>query len=194
MVGGEQGQSKLKKSAQDRQGFKDISSNDIIDRIIKSDCNNFKWHRQCYCWFTHKDKIKRLEKNYQKIEGTNCPRDLHSQFNHFYFYLGLFCRDEKSPKITHNVERIKTSEKILRFKTFDKKLCVALAECSDLISSGVKYHLNCYAIFLKKANKSQPSSDCFRLVESGADKLSKEESRYHIIRGLVQVLRSLFRK
>ena len=63
----EQGVNKLISAAQERKSYKDISSQDIIDRILNRS-SIFKWHRPCYSWFTHKEKIKRLQKSFIDVQ------------------------------------------------------------------------------------------------------------------------------
>ena len=68
----------------------------------------------------------------------------------------MFCQTDESKLTLNNVQTLQTSNKILGIAAsgIDKEiLSCKLGRVHDLVAAEGKYHLRCYASFLRKAKK-----------------------------------------
>lgn len=85
--------------------------------------------------------------------------------------LCIFCQ-ERSSKQTYLVATFEVSDKILQGAQTDPVMRCRLAGVSDLVAAHVRYHLQCYVQFNRKASKSSTSTaqtsrdTCFEKVAS----------------------------
>ena len=77
----------------------------------------------------------------------------------------MFCQTDDSKLTLNNVQTLQTSNKILGIAAsgIDEEISCKLGGVHDLVAAEGKYHLKCYASFLRKAKKhstiSQESND-----------------------------------
>ena len=77
----------------------------------------------------------------------------------------MFCQTDESKLTLNNVQTLQTSNKILGIAAsgIDEEISCKLGGVHDLVAAEGKYHLKCYASFLRKAKKhstiSQESND-----------------------------------
>ena len=65
----------------------------------------------------------------------------------------IFCQTDLKTVTLNQVQTFETSDKILKNAKFDKEVSCRLAGIRDLIAAEGKYHLKCYARFLKNMQK-----------------------------------------
>lgn len=67
----------------------------------------------------------------------------------------MFCQTDESKLTLNNVQTLQTSNKILGIAAsgIDEEISCKLGGVHDLVAAEGKYHLKCYAIFLRKAKK-----------------------------------------
>ena len=65
----------------------------------------------------------------------------------------IFCQTDLKTVALNQVQTFETSDKILKNASFDKEVSCRLAGVSDLIAAEGKFHLKCYARFLRNAQK-----------------------------------------
>ena len=157
--GGQQGFQRLQDCATQRHKLKDVKNRSIIDRVHSNSSSKepLVWHKSCYSWFTDKGKIARLDK--YSLTSTPCCGSLEDSYpnlrsstSRINWELCIFCQTLSTESL-HSVSTFTTSKKILDAAQFDKVIGIALAGTSDLIAAEGKYHLKCYASFMKNTSR-----------------------------------------
>ena len=151
-AGSVQGYDRIMQCAHERHKKKDIDNRDSRDRIISSVHGNVCWHSNCYSSFTSKTHIDRLKKIHTEpctSQNTSIEtQKLRRTEKHIHWDKCMFCQERCNDQL-HSVQSFNTSKKIIDATRYDHKLSVAFAGICDLIASEGKYHLKCYANFLR---------------------------------------------
>ena len=174
-----QGITTLGLKARERQKYNDIDFLDFHDRMeeldLEADHPDMKWHRACYSKFTNASNIKCLQKRFEKRivqhDRDQNPPVIHRTLRHSQNPMSwdkcLFCQNEVQNQRLTNVQTQATSEKIITLSQRDPTMRYRVAGISDLISSEGKYHLKCYAEFIRRHSHSRQnvaSDVCFDTV------------------------------
>lgn len=183
--------------ANQRLKYHDLEFVETLDRFealgVGEAPSKIIWHAKCYSKFTHKGHIERLKKRYEQempsaeapsssgnVRSGNvaCARSSRRSSMPFDKDMCIFCQDEQAGAKLHDIQVLETSRKILSMAQWDTTMRIRLADINDLVAADAKYHLNCYAKFIKKyeknvkqtENEPRPDEICFI---STMDELSK---------------------
>ena len=185
---GSNGLQTLQDSATKRHKLKDHKNKDVIDRIFNFTASESPtWHKSCYCAFTDKGKISRLEASGSKPKPRDsCPSSsgaskLRSSFEPLNWDLCLFCQ-VSSKETLHSICTFSMSQKVMEAAKYDQKLSIALSDCNDLMASKGKYHLKCYIQFQRNTMKNQNASKSLSLAKSWLkNELEQSANQGHIL-------------
>jgi hypothetical protein len=166
-----QGLETLKKASESRKKVRDTKSRIIIDRlddVVSSNSTSLLlWHKNCYSQFTDKNKIHRLELQFDSNQTETDPAPgsktnqathrplLRSALKPIDSNMCMFCQDVNNKERLSSVMTKKTSNDILQAAKLDCNLSCQLASVSDLIAAEAKYHLTCFSAFKRTTLKTQ---------------------------------------
>lgn len=183
---GDAGIQRVREAAAERKKYNDSENLHTVERIQDIDFEGITKqtdvlnHKDCYSTFTSSFKITRLRAKYESTRATSSsapersssPRpSLRSKLSIMDIDLCIFCQ-ERSSKQTYLVATFEVSDKILQGAQTDPVMRCRLAGVSDLVAAHVRYHLQCYVQFNRKASKSSTSTaqtsrdTCFEKVAS----------------------------
>lgn len=140
----------------------------IANRLKEKGSNEVLWHRSCYSSFTNEGHIRRIQSNSSSSTSTKeeqAPASRRSSTSPVDWSKCMFCQTDESKLTLNNVQTLQTSNKILGIAAsgIDEEISCKLGGVHDLVAAEGKYHLKCYASFLRKAKKhstiSQESND-----------------------------------
>ena len=142
----------------------------IANRLKEKGSNEVLWHRSCYSSFTNEGHIRRIQSNSSSSSTSTkeeqAPASRRSSTSPVDWSKYMFCQTDESKLTLNNVQTLQTSNKILGIAASgidEEILSCKLGGVHDLVAAEGKYHLKCYASFLRKAKKhstiSQESND-----------------------------------
>ena len=123
------------------------------------------WHRYCYSDFTSEGHIKRVLKKQEsesKPDGKDAPANepsRRSSVQRIDWSKCICCQTDVKKVALNQVQTFQTSQKILLNVTSDRELSCRLAGVTDLIAAEGKYHLKCYARFLRNTERNAQCSE-----------------------------------
>ena len=163
----------------------------VVDNLkTKEENQDVVWHRYCYSDFTSEGHIKRVLKKQEsesKPDGKDAPANepsRRSSVRRIDWSKCIFCQTDVKKVALNQVQTFQTSQKILLNVTSDRELSCRLAGVSDLIAAEGKYHLKCYARFLRNTERNAQCSetdDANRCFEEVMTLLRERLSQGHIL-------------